>query len=104
MRATITAQAADAAIDRAVEGLQACCGQTDAAHRQMVANWIIAAEGIRLWNHVAHHVAAGCKDADLAMQLERWLRRYQAMWREVSRESELWRVRDAAVWYADELR
>lgn len=97
-------QAADAAIDRAVEGLQACCGQTDAAHRQMVANWIIAAEGIRLWNHVAHHVAAGCKDADLAMQLERWLRRYQAMWREVSRESELWRVRDAAVWYADELR
>ena len=97
-------QAADAAIDRAVEGLQACCEQTDAAHRQMVANWIIAAEGIRLWNHVAHHVAAGCKDADLAMQLERWLRRYQAMWREVSRESELWRVRDAVVWYADELR
>lgn len=97
-------QAADAAIDKAVAGLQACCLQMDALHRPMIARWLTAAEAIRLWNHVAHTVAYGRKDANLAMQLERWLRRYQAMWREVSRESELWRIRDAAVWYADELR
>ena len=38
------------------------------------------------------------------MQLERWLRRYQAMWREVSKESEIWRIRDVTVWHTNELR
>lgn len=96
--------AADEAIDRAVAGLQECCLHMDAAYRPMVANWLIAAEGIRLWNHVGHTVSAGQKDAALATQLEKWFRRYQAMWREVSRESELWRIREVCAWYADELR
>lgn len=96
--------AADEAIARAVEGLQECCLHMDAAYRPMVANWLLAAEGIRLWNHVSHAVSAGEKNPLLATRLERWLRRYQAQWREVSRESELWRIRDVAVWYADELR
>jgi hypothetical protein len=26
------------------------------------------------------------------------------MWREVSRESELWRIREVCTWYANELR
>ena len=76
----------------------------DTANRGMIARWLLGAEAIELWNHAAHAVAAGEKDAALAARLERWLRRYQAMWREVSRESELWRIRDIAVWYANELR
>ena len=96
--------AADEAVARAVEGLQGCCLHMDAANRPMVARWLVAAEAIRLWNHVGHAVAEGRKDANLAARLERWLRRYEAMWREVSRESELWRIRDVAVWYADQLR
>lgn len=97
-------QVADEAITLAEEGLRACCLHMDAAHRPMIANWLVAAEGIRLWNHVGHGITAGCKDASLAARLERWLHRYEVMWREVSRESELWRVRDVAKWYADELR
>lgn len=96
--------AADENIDAAVAGFQDCCLHMEAVHRPMIANWLVAAEGIRLWNHVGHVVSEGRKDAALATQLERWLRRYQAMWREVSRESELWRIRDVVVWYANELR
>lgn len=96
--------AADAALEQAAYGLRECCLHMDAAHRPMIACWLAAAEGIRLWNHAAHAVSAGRRDAALAAQLERWLYRYERMWREISRESELWRVRDVAVWYADELR
>lgn len=95
---------ADEAIDHAVADLKKCALHMDAAQRPMVANWLIAAEGIRLWNHVGHAVSAGPKDAALASQLERWFCRYQGMWREVSRESELWRIREVCTWYADELR
>lgn len=95
---------AEAAIDLAVAGLQECCQHMDAVHRPMIGHWLNAAEGIRLWNHIAHAVSAGEKKPALAKQLERWLRRYQQMWREVSRESELWRIREVCSWYADELR
>ena len=95
---------ADEAIAHAVEGLKECALHMDAAQRPMVASWLIAAEGVQLWNHAGHAVSAGQKDAVLAMRLERWFRRYQGMWREVSRESELWRIREVCTWYADELR
>ena len=66
--------------------------------------WLIAAEGVRLWNHAGHAVSAGEKDPALATRLEKWFRRYQPMWREVSRESELWRIREVCTWYGDVLR
>ena len=95
---------ADTDIDQAVAGLQECCLHMDAARRPMVMNWLIAAEGVRLWNQTGHAVSAGEKKPALAIQLERWFRRYQQMWREVSRESELWRIREVCTWYANELR
>ncbi len=96
--------AADAIVAQAVEGLRECCLHMDAAQRPMIDKWLLAAEGIRLWNHVGHAVSAGGKNPVLAGQLERWFHRYQQMWREVSRESELWRIREVCTWYADELR
>ena len=96
--------AADATIARETAALKACARCIDEAGRGMIARWLLGAEAIHLWNHAAHAVATGDKDAALAMKMERWLRRYQAQWREVSRESELWRIRDVAVWYANELR
>ena len=96
--------AADAIVDAAVAGLHECCMHMDASHRPMIDKWRLAAEGIRLWNHVAHAVSAGEKNPVLAAGLEKWFRRYQKMWREVSRESELWRIREVCTWYADELR
>lgn len=95
---------ADERIDAETAALKACAAHMDAGHRPMLASWLIAAEAIRLWNHAAHAVVKGKKDPALAARLERWLRRYQAMWREVSRESEIWRVRDVTVWYANEMR
>ena len=96
--------AANDAIDRAVSGLQECCMHMDAAQRPMVGRWLLAAEGIRRWNAVGHTVSAGKQNPILAARLEQWFRRYQQMWREVSRESELWRIREVCTWYADELR
>ena len=96
--------AADETIARETAAVKACALHMDAAHRGMIARWMIGAEAIALWNHAAHAVASGEKDTALATRMERWLRRYQAMWREVSKESELWRIRDIAVWYANELR
>ena len=96
--------AADAVVAQAVEGLHECCLHMDAAQRPMLMNWLIAAEGVRLWNDVGHAVSAGRKDTALANSLERWCRRYQQMWREVSRESELWRIREVCTWYAEQMR
>jgi len=96
--------AADAIVDRAVEGLQECCMHMDASQRPMIDKWQLSAEGIRLWNHAAHAVSVGEKNPILAAALEKWLRRYQQMWREVSRESELWRIREVCTWYANEMR
>ncbi len=84
--------------------LKACCLQMDERHRPMVRLWLNAIETMRVWNRVGLAVSRGQKDNDLAMQLERWLYRYEDMRREVSRESELWRVRDVAVWYANQIR
>lgn len=100
----IRVQEAETAIVQAMDSLKSCALHMDAAHRPMIARWLTAAEGILLWNQVGHAVSEGRKDAALATRLERWLRRYQAMWREVSRESEIWRIRDVAVWYAERLR
>ena len=91
-------------IESAVTGLRECCQHMDAAQRPMVDKWLLAAEGIRLWNRAGPAVYAGKKDPALAAGLEKWLRRYQPMWREISRESELWRIREVCTWYANELR
>ena len=96
--------AADETIARETAALKACVLHMDTTQRGMISRWLLGAEAIQLWNHAAHAVASGERDAALAMRMERWLRRYQAMWREVSQESELWRIRDIAVWYANELR
>ena len=96
--------AADETIARETAALKACALHMDTTQRGMISRWLLGAEAIQLWNHAAHAVASGEKDAVLATYMERWLRRYQAMWREVSRESELWRIRDITVWYANELR
>jgi len=91
-------------IGKAEKALRALSAHMDAASRPMIARWLIAAEAIRLWDAAYHTLLLGQKSDTLAQALERWLTRYEAMWREVSKESELWRLRDVTVWYADQLR
>lgn len=91
-------------MEQAERALRACCMQMDTAQRDMIGRWLNGAEAIRLWDAAYHLVCQGKQDASLAQRLERWLHRYEAMWRETSAESELWRIRDVTVWYADRLR
>ena len=91
-------------IARAEEDLRQVCLHMEASFRPMTARWLIAAEAMRLWDAAYHTLCLKQKDAALAQALERWLQWYEGMWREVSKESELWRIRDVTVWYAQQLR
>ena len=83
--------------------LRDCSLHLAPAIRPMVARWLNAAEAIRLWDVAYHTVLKGEKSTETAQALLRWLQRYEAQWREVSKESELWRIRDVTAWYADRL-
>ncbi len=82
---------------------ECACTVTDEG-RQMISRWRLAAEGIWLWNRVGRAIEDEKKDEELAHQVENWIRRYEKMWREVSRESELHRIQELAAWYAATLR
>ncbi len=94
----------DAIVKRTTEELRTLAPTLPASQQGMVCNWLIAAEAIFLWNHIQHCTCSGLKDGELADRLLRWLPRYEAMWHETSRESELWRIRDVASWYAAYLK
>jgi len=96
--------AANAKLDELIAGLKKCAPAMDADKRAMLARWILIAEGMKLWNLTGAAVHEVRKDLPLANALENWLRLYEGMWREVSKESELWRIRDVTHWYADEMR
>ena len=83
--------------------LRDCSLHLAPAIRPMTARWLNAAEAIRLWDAAYHTVLKGEKSTETAQALLRWLHRYGAQWREVSKESELWRIRDVTAWYADRL-
>ena len=86
------------------DALRECCLHMDAPGRAAVARWLNAAEAMRLWDEAYHAVLKGEKAPETAQALERWLLRYERQWREISKESELWRIRDVAEWYAQRLR
>ena len=86
------------------DALRECCLHMDASGRAAVARWLNAAEAMRLWDAAYHAVLKGEKSPETAQALERWLLRYERQWREISKESELWRIRDVTTWYAERLR
>ncbi|MBQ7867032.1 MAG: family 20 glycosylhydrolase [Clostridia bacterium] len=95
---------ANANLDNVIAELRKCCLTMDTSARSMMECWQLAIEGMKVWNLVGAAVKAGKKDAALAEKLERWYYLYERMWRSVSQESELWRIRDVMGWYADQLR
>lgn len=85
----------------------------DRDQKALIEPYIIATEGIRLFNELGKVVA----DADfgmtfdampdrwkLAKELETWLYYYKEMYRQVSKESELGRIGELVCWYGDYLR
>jgi hypothetical protein len=97
-------QRADERLCRAMTGLRHACREMDADRRPMLAVWLLAGESVAVWNQVSAAAAESRRDPALAERLERWLMRYERCWRQVSQESELWRVRDVTAWYANLLR
>lgn len=96
--------AAQERVRQAEQALMACATELAEGQRFMAARWLNAAEAIRLWDAAYHLALQGEKSPETARALENWLLRYEEQWREVSKESELWRIRDVTMWYAQKLR
>lgn len=81
-----------------------------AEKRGLYKAYLIAAEGMKLWNDVGVMVACGAKEnrtseaGALAVRLEYWFRDYRQLWLSVSKESELDKIGEITFWYADYLR
>ncbi len=77
--------------------------------RKRVYAYLLAAEGIRLFNQIGK-IVGGLEEGGqidknaLASSLEHWYRRYRLLWYTVSRESELYRIGEVISWYGDYLR
>ncbi len=96
--------AAQKCVAEAEAALRNCALHMEATQRPMIARLLNAAEAIRLWDAAYHAVLTEAKSPETAQALERWVYRYEHQWREVSKESELWRIRDVTVFYAGLLR
>ncbi len=97
-------RAANRQIELLESSLMCCARNMDSSTREMVGLWRNAAQAIRLWNRVGYAEKEQLVDEETAVRLERWLLRYEAQWRQVSKESELWRIRNVVRWYAARLR
>ena len=85
----------------------------DSRTKGLVKPYLTAMDAIRLFNELGRVVASraygknygSLPDAwKLAEELENWLYHYKEIYRSVSRESELSRIQEIIVWYADYLR
>ena len=85
----------------------------DSRTKGLVKPYLTAMDAIRLFNELGRVVASraygknygSLPDAwKLAEELENWLYHYKEIYRSVSRESELSRIQEIIIWYADYLR
>ena len=66
--------------------------------------WENAAKAVCIWDTVYHLTLLEEKSPEVAQGLQKWLEDYEKLWHGVSKESELWRIRDVAQWYAQRLQ
>jgi hypothetical protein len=87
--------------------------QMDSRNRPLVKPYLVAAEGIRLFNSIGATISSLLYDVPneeakdpmkLAVDLEYWFYSYKEIWRQVSKESELYRLQNLVMRYADFLR
>ena len=73
--------------------------------KQRMKPYFILAQGQKLLNRYARWICEKRGDpAKLAGELESWYQDYKNLWRESSRESELYRIGEVIFWMADTLR
>lgn len=102
-----------AALDELLCKMYQNIGNIEAAHRKEMKAYLVAVEGIKLFDQLGVVVCHREYDTDwaplpdekqLALDLETWLYDYKQVYREVSRQSELSRVESLVCWYGDYLR
>lgn len=102
---------ANQTIVHGMKELTACISSMDTSSRSKVKPYLLAAEGMILFNQlgtILQEEGSGepVKEQGyiLAEKLEQWFYRYRMMWYTVSKESELYRLREVMQWYGDYLR
>lgn len=90
-----------------------CIKTMDTKKRSLVKPYLLAIEGMKLFNYVGAAIAkyvyqiedeAACNPKELAISLEYWWHRYKEVWRSVGKEAELYRIQTVIFWYVDLLR
>jgi hypothetical protein len=85
----------------------------DIRKRPLVKSYLVAGEGMKLFNLIGATISNYVYDTPneeakspmkLAVDLEYWFYSYKEIWRQVSKESELYRLQNIVIWYADFLR
>ena len=76
----------------------------DSSARSLIASYLIAIEGIQIFNEIGSAIAFGREDFALAARLETWYMSYKELWRENSLEGDLHHTSEIVFWYADCLR
>lgn len=78
--------------------------------RDLIKPYLVAVNGMELFNDIGAAIAhekygvSGEAKKSLAIELEYWFHEYKEIWRTVSKESELYRLQELIIWYADLLR
>jgi hypothetical protein len=105
------AHKANKEIDGCIHSIYQILSKAAVEKRKLYKAYLIAAEGMKLWNEIGAVAAcgeeaelAGRQAAGLAVRLEYWYQEYKELWRSVSEESELYRIGEVVFWYADFLR
>ena len=104
-------------IDKAVAKLYADSKYVNNEGKQLVRKLDLFAQGQKLMHTTMELVGVVKYDEvkpekavlkkmcfDLAAQLETWMYEYKEVWREDSKESELYRIEEVFYWYSDLLR
>lgn len=96
-----------------VRELKQCAKTMDTSRISFLGDCMIAAEGMRIFNEIGEIIVQADFEGKtgfskqgrkLAEELEHWFHHYKKLWRNISRESELYRISHVIFWYADYLR
>ena len=111
------AQEKNQQIRQCVRELTRCTAAVDPHMRRRIQPYLLAAEGMEIFNHIGSIVLEQAEGGEswenreeerspekLAAALENWYYQYRLLWHTVSRESELYRIGEVIYWYADYLR
>ncbi|WP_429150445.1 glycoside hydrolase family 20 zincin-like fold domain-containing protein [Anaerotaenia torta] len=107
------AEEADVFLREGIEKLYQSIVRLPDQVRHQVKAYILAAEGMMIFNRIGVVLRLAevqsqrplFEEADtLAQRLENWFYHYKEGWRRNSKESELYRLQDVILWYADRIR